>query len=64
MAIRGIALGQAVDAVDNPVRVVEQADGRTRYWGFSIELQHFIRVVVDRDGITIVTAFIDSNFRP
>jgi hypothetical protein len=64
MSIRGIALAQAIDVVNNPVHILEQDDGRTRYWGFVVELQRYIRVVVDPDGIIIITAFVDSSFRP
>ena len=62
MENRGITLGQATRVVDNPVHILTQEDGRTRYWGYVNELNRYIRVVVDADGETIVTAFIDSRF--
>ena len=64
LPIRGITLEQAVEAITNSVGSQVQSDGRTRYWGWVAALQQYIRVVVDPDGDTIITAFIDSNFRP
>lgn len=61
---RAISLDQAIGVVNNPVWVQIQDDGRTRYWAYLPEHRHFVRVVVEDDGETIVTAFIDSNFRP
>ena len=63
-AIRGITLEQAVWAVNNAVSVFDQDDGRTRYRGFVPTLGRHLRVVVDPDGETIITAFIDSSFSP
>lgn len=64
MTDRGITLEQATAVVQNPVRNQLQEDGRTRYWGYVPELAHYIRVVVEPDGETIVTVFIDSGFQP
>lgn len=64
MEARGITLEQATSVVDNPVRSVVQGDGRIRYWGYVAELGHYIRVVVEPDGETILTTFIDSRFQP
>jgi hypothetical protein len=64
MPTRRITLAQAIDVVNNPVHILQQDDGRTRYWGFVAEFQRYIWVVVDPDSITIITAFVDSNFRP
>ncbi len=64
MAARGITLKQATAVVQNPVRSQLQEDGRTRYWGYVSELAHYLRVVVEPDGETIVTVFIDSGFQP
>ena len=41
-----------------------QADphpGRTRLWGYVVELQHYLRVVVEQDGETVHNAFIDGE---
>ena len=61
---RHIFLDQAVWVINNPVRTQVQPDGRTRYWAYLSEFNHFVRVVLDTDGETIVTAFIDGRFRP
>ena len=64
METRGITLDQVTSVVNNPVRTVSQEDGRTRYWGYVAELGHYIRVIVEPDGETILTTFIDSRFQP
>ena len=61
---RHISLDQAIWVVNNPLRTQMQTDGRTRYWAHLEELRHFVRVVVETDGETIITAFIDGRFRP
>ena len=63
-AARRITLAQAEEAVNNPAETELQPDGRVRYWGYVPELNHYIRVVVDLDGETIITTHIDSRFRP
>ena len=64
METRGITLEQAEAVVNNPIRTLAQDDGRTRYWGYVAALGHYIRVVVESDGETILTTFIDSRFQP
>ena len=64
METRGITLEQATSVVENPVQTIVQDDGRTRYWGYVAELGHYIRVVVEPDGETILTTFVDSKFQP
>ena len=61
---RHISLDQAIWVVNNPVRTQMQADGRVRYWAYLDEHRHFVRVIVENGGETIVTAFIDGSFRP
>ncbi len=61
--IRAITLDQATWIVENAVRVAVQEDGRTRHWAYLDEMRKYVRVVVESDGDTIVTAFIDSDFR-
>jgi hypothetical protein len=46
------------------VRLEVQADGRHRYWGWSPELEKWIRVVVLADGMTLHNAFPDRDFVP
>ena len=64
LAIRGISLEQATEVVHNAVHRETQYDGRVQYWGYLAEFRHYVRVVVDPDGETIITAFVDSRFRP
>ncbi len=49
--------------VDNFVSKEIQPDGRTKYWGFIQKYKKYLRVVVDIDGETIITAFFDRNFK-
>ena len=35
--------------------------GRTRLWGYVVESQHYLRVVVEQDGETVHNAFIDGE---
>lgn len=39
-----------------------QADGRMRYWAHIEKYNKYLRVVVENDGETIVTAFFDRNY--
>lgn len=53
--------------VANPIRLIEQPDGRIRYWGRVI-LPHeaearILRVITLEDRSTLHNAFIDRNFR-
>ena len=51
--------------LDRPLRQDPQDDGRVRLWGIAPELgDRYVRVVVLADGETVLTAFIDGNFRP
>ena len=61
--MRGISLEQAVFVVDNPAHIQLQDNGRTRYWGQVAGFSHYIRVVVEPDGETILTTFVDSGFQ-
>ncbi len=60
---RLITLDQAIWVINNPVRTQVQSDGRTRYWAYLDAHRRFVRIVVETDGETIVTAFIDGRFR-
>ena len=40
-----------------------QKDGRIRYWGYLLEYDKYLRVVVERDYETILTAHFDRNFK-
>ena len=49
--------------IKNPLRKEVQSDGRIRYWGFVLELDKILRVVVLEDGSTIHNAFMDRGFK-
>lgn len=49
--------------IKNPLRKDVQSDGRIRYWGFVLELDKILRVVVLEDGSTIHNAFMDRGFK-
>lgn len=49
--------------ISNPLQKEIQEDGRIRYWGFVVELNKVLRVVVLEDEETIHNAFMDRNFK-
>lgn len=49
--------------VKNHIRLELQTDGRIRYWGYVAKYNKYLRVVVDNDGETILTAFFDRDFK-
>ena len=61
---RGIRPEWCERILANPVRVEVQEDGRVRHWGFVEELGQWIRVVIEADGETLVTAHPDRRFKP
>jgi len=50
-------------AIDNSIRKEIQEDGRMRYWTYIEKYNKYLRVVVDNDGETILTAHFDRNFK-
>jgi hypothetical protein len=40
-----------------------QDDGRIKYWGYVPEYDKYLRVVIEPDGETILTAHFDRNFK-
>ena len=55
------------DVLAAPLHTEAQYDGRIRCWGEvaipGLEGSRILRVVTESDGRTIVTAFLDRNFR-
>jgi hypothetical protein len=51
------------DIIKNPVKTELQADKRMKIWGCSNLYDKFIRIVIDSDKETIITAFFDRNFK-
>ena len=62
-----IDLEQCADVVAAPLRRVEQADGRIRFWGEVVcpgeSDTRILRVVTLDDGETVHNAFFDRGFR-
>ena len=52
-----------IEAIEHPLRVETQEDGRTRRWVYCPEAGRYLRVVVEEDGVTVHTAFFDRRFR-
>jgi len=50
-------------AVNNSVRVEIQPNGRIRRWAFIVELDKYLRVVLEPDGETVHNAFPDRGFK-
>ena len=50
-------------AINNPIRVEVQEDGRIRHWAYIPEIGKYLRVVTVADGETILNAFPDSGFK-
>ncbi|PJJ97783.1 hypothetical protein CO615_06885 [Lysobacteraceae bacterium NML75-0749] len=59
-----LTLAMCNAVIMNPVKKVQQDDGRIRYWGFEPSLGKWLRVVTLEDGLTIHNAFPDRNFTP
>lgn len=61
-----LTLEQCIAVVTAPIAQVEQADGRTRFWGIVTDARdgamRALRVIVLEDGETIHNAFFDRNF--
>ncbi|MBM3211096.1 hypothetical protein FJZ33_02685 [Candidatus Poribacteria bacterium] len=51
------------DAIENPIRIEIQLDGRIRKWAKVKELNKFLRVILLEDGETVHNAFFDRNFK-
>ena len=51
-------------ALDNPVQVQIEDNGRVRRWGFIEERDRYLRVITEPDGETVHNAFLDRRFRP
>ena len=51
-------------ALDNPVQVQIEANGRIRRWGFIAERNRYLRVITEPDGETVHNALFDRRFRP
>lgn len=48
--------------IQNPEKIVIQADGRIKKWAKITEAGKFLRVIVLEDGETVHNAFFDRSF--
>lgn len=51
------------EALDDPLRIEGQPDGRTRRWVLARETGKYLRVIVEPDGETIHNAFYDRRYK-
>jgi hypothetical protein len=51
-------------ALERPVAVVVQGDGRIRRWVYIPEVGRYLRVVLLPDAVTVHNAFFDRRFEP
>ncbi|MBX3045256.1 MAG: hypothetical protein KIT33_10575 [Candidatus Kapabacteria bacterium] len=49
-------------AVNNYVKREVQDDGRVRYWAYIEKYNKYLRVILEKDNETILTAFFDRDF--
>ena len=53
-----------LEAIENPVDEMVQADGRIRRWARIDDLAgRYLRVVLLEDGLTVHNAFLDRRYR-
>ena len=50
-------------AVEKPVKVEVQSDGRIKKWAKIDEINKYLRVILLEDGVTIHNAFFDRSFK-
>lgn len=58
---RGIRRDWCESTVAEPLATELQSDGRSRYWAYIDEAEHYLRVITEPDG-TYVNAFFDRTF--
>jgi len=51
------------NAIDNPLRVEVQKDGRIRKWIYVEGIDKYLRVILLSDGVTVHNAFFDRSFQ-
>jgi len=51
------------NAIDKPLRVEVQKDGRIRKWIYVEEIDKYLRVILLSDGVTVHNAFFDRSFQ-
>lgn len=51
-------------AIEQPVAVAVQGDGRNRRWAYISEAGRYLRVVLLADALAVHNAFFDRRFEP
>jgi hypothetical protein len=51
-----------MQTITSPIKTEVQADGRIRKWGYIMEENKYLRVILLSDGETVHNAFFDRNF--
>lgn len=49
--------------VNDSIAREEQKNGRLAYWGYVVEEDKYLKVVVESDGEEVVTAHFDRGFK-
>ena len=50
-------------ALEQPIKVMIQRDGRVRHWVYITQVARYLRVVTLGDGETVHNAFFDRRFK-
>lgn len=50
--------------ISQPLEEVFPENGRIRRWGYIVEAEKYLRVVIEADGETVHNAFFDRGYRP
>lgn len=58
-----LTLTMCENVVESPVDSEVEKSGRIAYWGYVIEENKYLKVVVEPDGEEIVTAHFDRGFK-
>lgn len=57
-----VSLAECRHILDHPIERETQSDGRIRVWGRHPRSGRFVRVVLEPDGETLHTAFVDRGY--
>ena len=52
-----------IEAINNPIKIQLQEDGRYKKWAYITEVEKYLRVILLEDGETVHNAFFDRRFK-
>jgi hypothetical protein len=52
-----------LEAINNPIKVQIQSDGRHKNWTYIAKVKKYLRVILLEDGETVHNAFFDRRFK-